>query len=872
MKNDAPHPPKIAGWLLRLAARGEDDFAVLGDFDEEYAELAGTRGKVRAAAWYWRHCLRSFPVLVGDFIYWRVIMFINYLKVAFRNIRKQKGYAFINIAGWAVGMTVCTLILLWVQDELSFDRFHQNADRICRLTLDARIGTPQSAPVAPTPAGPALVREYPEILKAARMERPRRAMVKFEDKEFQEEGVGVTENSFFEIFSFPFLAGDPKTALTRPYTAVITESTAKKIFGTASPLGKFLQMDDGKEYAVTGVLKDVPRNSHVTFNVLRSFETLVAENRAATENWFSISTYAYLLLAEKTDPKALEAKLPPFVDKNMGPTLKAVGGTMTLRLQPLTRIHLYSNFSLDIAPQGDIATVLLFSGIALLVLLIASINFINLSTARSSTRAKEVGLRKTLGAVRRRLVGQFLGESVIYSLLAMALAVLLHFPGLRIFGHIIGRAMDTNVFKIPWMLPALLGLALFVGLAAGGYPALLLSSFQPVRVLKGQLKSGGGVWFRRILVVTQFTVSVLLIISTLVISRQISFAKNKKLGFDKEHVLVVPRISAAMRRSFESIRNELKSIPGVLDVGASSMVPGRGISRSVFFPEGFSQEEPQVMDVLAVEPGFIPTLGIQIAAGRNFSKEMGTDRTEAVIINETAARRFGWTEPIGKRFVFRPGPGQTGETTYLTVIGMIRDYHTISLHQKIEPQLVRYNPDSLNMISLRLAADNVSRTLDLLKKAWRKLDPQGALDYFFLDEAFDSQYRADERMEAITLDFSLLAVLIGCLGLFGMSSFTVERRTKEIGIRKVLGSSVAGIVRLLSKETVLLIVVANAIAWPVAYYLMNIWLQRFAYRTAISPWVFAAAALLSVLTAFLTVSFQSVRAALSKPADALRYE
>jgi putative ABC transport system permease protein len=273
-----------------------------------------------------------------------------------------------------------------------------------------------------------------------------------------------------------------------------------------------------------------------------------------------------------------------------------------------------------------------------------------------------------------------------------------------------------------------------------------------------------------------------------------------------------------------------------------------------------------------VEPGFIPTLGIQIAAGRNFSEAMGTDRNEAVIINETAARRFGWTEPIGKRFVVRPGPGQTGETTYLTVIGMIRDYHTISLHQKIEPQLVRYNPDSLNLISLRLAPDNVSRTLDLLKQAWRKLDPQGALDYFFLDEAFDNQYRAEERMEAITLDFSLLAVLIGCLGLFGMSSFTVERRTKEIGIRKVLGSSVAGIVRLLSKETVLLIVVANAIAWPVAYYLMNIWLQRFAYRTTISPWLFAAAALLSILTAFLTVSFQSVRAALSKPADALRYE
>jgi putative ABC transport system permease protein len=522
MKSAPPPPPKIAAWLLKLAVRGEDGFAVLGDFDEEYAELRAARGGLRARLWYWRHGLRSVPRLVCDYVYWRVIMFKNYLKIALRNIRKQKGYAFINIAGWAVGMTVCTLIMLWVQNELSYDRFHQNADRIYRLTLEAHLGAPQSAPVAPTPAGPAMARVYPEILKAARMERPRRSLIVFGDKEFYEEGIGTVENSFFEIFSFPLLAGDPKTALTRPYTAVIAETTAKKIFGTESPLGKFLKLGDGKDYAVTGVFKDVPGNSHINFNLLRSFETLVAENRAATENWFSISTYTYLLLDEKADPRALEAKFPHFVDKNMGPTLKAIGGTMTLRLQPLTRIHLYSDFALDIAPQGDIASVLLFSGIALLVLLVASINFINLSTARSATRAKEVGLRKTLGAVRGRLVGQFLGESLIYSLLAMILAFLLHFPGLRLFGRVIGRTMDKNVFQVPWMAPALLGLALFVGLAAGGYPAFILSSFHPVRVLKGQLRAGGGVWFRRILVVAQFTVSVLLIVSTLIISRQMS--------------------------------------------------------------------------------------------------------------------------------------------------------------------------------------------------------------------------------------------------------------------------------------------------------------------------------------------------------------
>jgi len=872
LKHALPPPPKIAGWLLKLAARGEDGVAVRGDVDEEYAELCETLGCSRARLWYWRHGLRSIPRLVADFAYWRVVMFKNYLKVALRNIQKHKGYAFINIAGWAVGMTVCILILLWVQNELSYDRFHQNAGRIFRLTLESRIGTPQSAPVAPTPAGPALVRDYPEVLNAARVDRPRRSLIVFGDQEFQEDGVGTVDNSFFEIFSFPFLAGDPKTALTRPYTAVVSETTARKIFGTESPLGKFLKLADGKDYAVTGVFKDVPGNSHIRFNLLRSFETLVADNKAATENWFSISMYAYLLLDENADPKALEAKLPQFVDKNMGPTLKAIGGTMAFRLQPLKRVHLYSDFVLDVAPQGDMTTVLLFAGIALLVLFVASINFINLSTARSATRAKEVGLRKTLGAVRGRLVGQFLGESIVYSLLAMILALFLHFPGLRFFGRVVGREMDKNIFQVPWMLPALLGLAVFVGLAAGGYPAFILSSFHPVRVLRGQWKADGGAWFRRILVVAQFAVSILLIACTLVISRQINYVKSKDLGFDKEQVLVIPRVSAAVRRSYVTVLSELKNIPGVRNAGASSMIPGVGISRSVFFPDGFSQDEPQPMDVLSIEPGFLPSLGIRIVAGRNFSETLETDRTQSVLINETAARRFGWSDPIGKRFVLRPGSGDSGETTYLTVIGMIRDYHTISLHQKIEPQLLQYNPDGLGAISIKLAPNSLPGVLTLLKQAWKRMEPLGSLDYAFLDEVFDRQYRADEQMKSIILHFGVLAVLIGCLGLFGMSSFTVERRIKEIGIRKVLGSSVAGIVRLLSKETILLIAAANVVAWPAAYFVMNLWLRQFAYRTSMTIWAFAAAALLSILTAFLAVSYQSVRAALGRPADSLRYE
>jgi len=872
--NPAPaRPPRIPAWLLRLAALEEDRFAILGDFDEEYAELVGELGRAGASRWFWRQGLRTAPRLLGDHLYWRTIMFKNYLKIALRNIRKQKAYAFINIAGWAVGMTVCILILLWVRQELSFDRFHANADRIHRLTLEAFIGAPQSAPVAPTPAAPALVREYPEIKAAARIDRPRPAYVWNEDREFRVEGMGAADASFFQVFDFPFLSGNPETALARPYTAVLTESAARKIFGAEPALGKFLKGEDGKSYAVTGVLRDIPQTSHLTFDILRSFETLIAENRAAAENWFAISNYAYILLNENADPAALEAKLPAFIDKHMGQTLKTIGGKMVLRMQPLTRIHLYSNFALDIAPQGDIASVYLFSGIALLVLLIASINFINLSTARSSTRAKEVGLRKTLGAVRRRLMGQFLGESVLYSLLAMVLAVGLHFAGLRLFGNIVGRPLETNAFKTPWMIPALFGLALAVGLAAGLYPAGVLSSFQPARVLKRQWRTGGGVIFRRVLVVVQFTISVALIIGTLAVSRQIRYVKERPLGFDKNQVLVIPRLTPSLRKSFDSVRAELMGIPGVQEVGASTLVPARGIARSAFFPEGFGVNEPQPMDTLSVEPHFLAALGIRITAGRNFSPDLPTDRTDSVLINETAARRFGWADPLGKRFVLLSGPGDSaGPTRYLNVVGVVADFHTLSLHQKLEPMIIFDNLDGARFVSARLQTGNLSGTLDLIKKAWKRLDPGNPFDSFFLDDVFDVQYRADERMKAMTRQFGLLAVLIGCLGLFGMASFTVERRIKEIGIRKVLGASVAGIVRLLSKETVLLVLAANAVAAPAAYLLLNVWLRGFAYRAPLSVWAFVLAAAASLGIALLTISAQSIRAARGKPAEALRYE
>jgi putative ABC transport system permease protein len=800
-------------------------------------------------------------------------MFWSYVKVSLRNMIRQKEYSLINVAGLAVGMTCCVLILLWVVNELSFDRYHENADRIYRLCLDANIGTQLRAPVTMAPAAPALISELPEVAHGARIASPERVSVEYQDRTFQEDDVGYADNSIFDIFTFPFVSGAPQTALAAPYSVVITEDMAKKYFGDQEPVGKILRFDDEADFTVTGVVKNVPPNSHFSFNMLRSFETLSREDPELMEAWVAARFYTYLLLAEDCDPAELEEKFAAFVERHMGDILSAIGGTVKLFLQPLTRIHLYSDFGADLSANGDITRVYLFSGIALFVLLIACFNFVNLATARSATRAREVGMRKTLGAGRGKLIAQFLGESLIYSFISIALACILLEIALPLFNSLAERQLSLNYFQSPWLIPGLAGLALVVGLLAGCYPAFFLSSFRPVRVLKGgwsTTASGSG--FRRVLVVAQFVISITLIIGTITIYNQIDFMKNKKLGFDKEHVLVIPSMNQAMALSYPSIRDELMNIAGVTAVGASSVVPGRGLTKSLFFPEGFSDSQPQTMDYLLVDPAYIPAMGMEIAAGRNFSADFATDSTESAIINQTAARRFGWDNPIGKTFRLPRLPGDEGEPVIVTVIGVVKDFHMVSLHQKIEPQIIFYDIGSVNNISVRIAPENITHTMDLLEKEWKKINPQRPFDYFFMDESFNSQYQAEERLGTITLYFGLLAVFIGCLGLFGMSSYAAEQRTKEIGVRKVLGATVAGIVLLLSKEFTRWVLVANIIAWPAAYLLADRWLEDFAYRISISWTTFVLAGFLALLIALATVSFQAVKAALANPVETLGYE
>lgn len=800
-------------------------------------------------------------------------MFSNYLKIAFRNVKKHKAYAFINISGLAIGMACCILIISFIATELSYDQFHENKDNIYRLGLDATLGGNQMLmPISTAPAAPALIQNYPEVLDAVRFSPAGKISVKDRDLEFFEENIAFVDNSFFNVFTFPMIKGDPRTALKTAYSMVMIEDAAKKYFGDEEPIGKILKVDNRNDYTVTGVVKNPPKNSHFTFDILCSFESLYAQNRERMEAWMSFSYYTYVLLQDNFDHKELENKFPALIETHMGPTLKAVGGKIDFFLQPLTQIHLHSHMENEMSANSDIAYIYIFAAIALFILIIACINFMNLSTARSALRAKEVGIRKVIGAERKELIKQFLGESLIYSLFSMFVAIGLAHLVLPLFSSLSGRDLTIDYFGMPWLIPSIIGMILFVGFAAGSYPALFLSSFQPAKVLKGSIKAGAAnSRFRSIMVVGQFVISIGLIISTGVILNQLRFMKNKNLGFEKENILVIRTSAGPARESIKSIKQEFKKVPGVLNAGLASQVPGSEANISPFVPEGFSATEAQLMKGLDIDQDFIPTMGIEIIKGRNFSSEFGTDASDAIIINETAARKFGWADPIGKKIENFSGE-EIEDRRAQTVVGVIKDIHMSSLHSLIMPLLINNESDDLDNIVVRINPNNVGSTIDSLRSKWEELFPNQSFDYSFLDDSLATMYESEGRLSQIFSSFTLFAIFIACLGLFGMASFTAEQRTKEIGIRKVMGASILGIVVLLAKNFLKLVLIANVIAWPIAYIAMKEWTKGFSYQAGIGIEMFLITAVLAAVIALLTVSFHSIKAALSHPIDAIKYE
>ncbi len=863
----------MAEWMLQRLRDTPENFSLLGDMEEEYSRIFEQKGMTQAKAWYWKQICVSFLPFLRNSVLWSIIMVENYLKITFRNFKRQRGYSFITLSGLALGMACCLLIILYIQFELSYDRFHTDADCIYRIVMDASIGsTNVKVPITNNPLSPTLVRDYPEVIASTRIRKISKILVEYGDNQFYESSSLFADNSIFEVFSFPFIQGDPQNALVRPFTIVLTQSSARKYFGQANPVGKVLRLDSAKDYEVTGVIKDVPLNSHLTFDILVSFETLFVDQPQARDNWISAHNFTYLRLHENAASSDLESKFPAMVEKYMGSSLKTLGGSIRYSLQPLTDIHLHSNLQFEFAPNSSILYVYIFSAIAFFILGIACINFMNLATARSAKRAQEVGMRKVLGAERHNLIRQFLGESIIYSLLALLAALILVRMALPIFRNISGVELQLGTAQLIWLIPLIIGLILFTGITAGSYPAFFLSAFHPVKVLKGNRLIGtGGRRFRHLLVTAQFVVSITLIIGTWIIHKQILYMKNVNLGFTKEQVLVSNVDDPNIFRDINTVKARLKQIPCVVEVAGTDAVPGQGPMATTvgIVPEGFSNEEGILMKAIRADEDYLAALGMELVAGRNFSREMSTDKQRAFLVNEMAVRQFGWEDPIGHTIKIQ-GLGLRG--TAATVIGVVKNFHYASLREELEPICIGAGMEGLDKLVIRVRTENITGLISQLKDTWKEIDPSHPFDFFFLDDFFNAQYRSEERLNSIFASFSGLAIIIACLGLFGLSSFMVEQRTKEIGIRKVLGASISEVVALLSRELLVLVGVAVLVAWPIAYFAMSFWLRNFPFRTSLNPWIFLVSGLAALTIAFLTVSFQAIKAASANPVDSLRYE
>ncbi len=807
-------------------------------------------------------------------------MFKNYFKVAFRNLWKSKTFSFINILGLATGLCCFLLIALYVLDELSYDRFYANADRIYRINADIKFGGNElHIPESSDMMGATLKKDYPEIEEYTRIYNNNgNKLVKKGNEYINEFNVAHVDSTFFTVFQLPAIEGDTRTALNEPNTVVITEVVSKKYFGTTHVLGKTLETNDDSStiYKITAVIKDIPQNSHFRFDFLFSMKNVDYRWGQYLSNNF----HTYLLLKKGADYKALEKKFPQFIDKYLLPQAKQfmqinsmadfekAGNKLAYSLTPLTKIHLYSDRQFEIRPSGNIQYVYIFSAIALFILLLGCINFMNLTTARSANRAREVGIRKVLGTQRKGLVLQFLTESTLMVFLSMIIAITLAYLVLPLFNDVSGKAMSLHSLFSPLILPLLIALPFIVGILAGSYPAFYLSFFRPIEVLKGKLSStGGNGRLRSALVVFQFAIAIILIIGTIVVYSQLNYIQNKNLGFNKDQVLIV-NDAYALQQNIKPLKNEMLEQQGVVSGTISSFLPVSNSSRSdnSYSKEAVSDSKNSFnMQSWRVDYDYIKTMGMELKQGRNFSKDFGTD-SSAVIINESAAKFLNYDDPVGKKIY-----SLDSNPVAYTIIGVVKNFNFESLHKDVGP-LGFFLGRSPGMISFKVRPADLPAILKTVESKWKAMAPGMPFSYRFLDESFAEMYSAEQRAGKIALTFSVLAIFIACLGLFGLATFIAEQRTKEIGIRKVLGASVNGIVQLLSKDFVKLVVIAFVIASPIAWWAMHKWLQDFAYRIDLKWWIFLTAGIAALFIAIVTVSFQAVKAALTNPVKNLRTE
>jgi len=860
--------PRIAEKILRSILPYDEREALLGDFEEIYRNLLKKRGSLIAHIWYWIQIIRLFPSLLKDFIFWRSELIKNWLKIALRNIRRHKGYSFINTFGLAIGMACFILTFLWIQDELSYDRFHEKADQIYRVAVRAKIGNTEiNQTYTPPPLAGTLLRDYPEVLHSVRFVNYKRAvLIKCSNQIFSEYNVALVDSSIFDVFTFRFIKGDPKTALIQPNTVVITEETAYRYFGNKNPINQVLIIDND-DFRVAGIIENIPESSHFHFDFFISLTTF---NWSRNTRWGGNYYKTYLVLREDCSKEEFEVKLREIVKKHIHKTNEdnrsKSGNYWEYYLQPLTKIHLHSHLDGEFEANGNASYVTIFSIVALFILIMSGINYMNLYTARSANRAMEVGIRKVMGSHRSQLVKQFLTESIVSSSIALLLAIAVVEILLPLYRNFVGKQLDIHYFDNLYVLPGLIGLALVIGIIAGAYPSFFLSSFQTISALKSQsLGRSKKSWLRNGLVLIQFSISIFLFIGTLIVFQQLKYIQDINLGFNKEHVVTIKTFKPIGTKSDVFKENLLKH-PSVISTSGSHSLPGRYFDNYGFIPE--STENDITMNLCCCDYDFLETFGLEMKIGRFFSKDYKTDPS-AIIINEAAVKLLGWKDPLSKHF--------SSNNQNLNVIGVVKDFHYQSLHQPVAPMALlllhgAYDFLAENFISVRVKPGNIEENLKFIKKTWEKFFPGMPFDYSFLDVDYNTLYN-NERLTGKTFTiFSLLAIFIASLGLFGLASLISEWRTKEIGIRKVFGASISGIVFMLSKEFTKWVVISNIAAWPFAYYVMNMWLQNFAYRVNITLWSFIFAAFLSLTIALITVSYRSVRAAVSNPVDALRYE
>jgi putative ABC transport system permease protein len=881
MKDFTLNPPKLGGWLLKLIARYEDNLSLLGDFDEEFEYIARSEGYLRAWLWFWCHLLKSLPSFLKDFFYWRFVMFINYLKIALRTIRRHKGYSFINIAGLSVGMACFLLILLFSQYEFSYEQHHENADRIYRVNVEQQLTDRVfRAQTSPVPLAEALHNELPEVIQFTRFQSLPTFLVRHEDRRYYEDEVIFSDPGVQDMFTFPLLAGDKNTALKEPNTVVLTKEMAIKYFGNQDPIGKSLILDNNyiknMSVIVTGVMQNHQKNSNVQPDFLVSLQSLkaLAPEDGYWNNWISQQILSYILLAEEHSIAEMETKIAGVFEKHKREDDKRI-----LKLEQLKRMHLYSS----IGNTGDIRTIYIFLATGLLILLIACINFMNLSTARSTKRAKEVGMRKVVGARRTQLIKQFFGETLLFSASSMVLALILVYAFLPFLNTLTGQSIRFEDIGRAGIIFSLIGIVVLVGLLSGSYPALFLSAFQPANVIKGIFKTGSkGSVFRKVLVISQFSITIGLIVCTFILGRQLHFMRNRAQGFKKDQILVIANNSIEGSRNIQPFKTALLKNPRILGVTGSLQLPSSiGMYNNVTW-EGAPAGKKIELIHNSVGYDFLDTYEIELIVGRDFSLEFPADQRNtrgasgdfsdagSVIINEEAVRRFGWEDAIGKKVIQTFGDARY----YYTVIGVIKDFHFSSLKNAIRPMNLFLSLDSNRYISVNIQSEDIPGTLSFIEETWNKTNPNYPMDHYFLDRVFERRYRSEERLLQLFGYLSALAIFIASLGLFGLASFAAEQRTKEIGIRRVLGAPVSGIVVLLSKEFTRWVLVANIIAWPLAYLAMHSWLRGFAYRINLNSQIgfFLIAAVGAFLIAWLTVSFQAIKAAIANPVDSLRYE